>query len=102
MWRGIAQPGPESGPSFVNLEVKVVKPFQVVPVLLDSGAHSTQGPSWGHFKSLFTRELVNFWQEMTTKWLQERQDGSTNDKEMPPRRVTRGTFPQTSIFVNVF
>ena len=23
---------------------------------------ATQGPSWGHFKSLFNRELVNFWQ----------------------------------------
>ena len=27
---------------------------------------------------------------MPTKWLQERQDGSKNDVEMPPRRASRG------------
>ena len=31
---------------------------------------------------------------MPTKWLQERQDGSKNDKEMPPRRASRGTRGQ--------
>ena len=33
--------------------------------------------------------LPTFGKKMHTKWLQERQDGSKNDKEMPPRRASR-------------
>ena len=36
---------------------------------------STQGSSWGYFKSQFWTEFVTFWRQMPTKWLQERGDG---------------------------
>ena len=33
---------------------------------------TTRGPLWGYLKSQFSRDLVKFWQQMPTKWLQER------------------------------
>jgi hypothetical protein len=52
---------------------------------------ATPGPSWGYFKSRFSRDLVDFWQEVPTKWLQERPNGSKNDYDIPPRRASRGS-----------
>ena len=64
-------------------------------------AHPTQGPSWGYCKSQILRACVNFWRYMTTKWLQERTNGSTTAPGMPPRRVSRGyttpLFPDSII-----
>ena len=53
-------------------------------------------PFVGVFKSQSLRDLVNFWRYMPTKWLQQRQDGSKNDVEMPSRRAPRGTPPGVS------
>ena len=41
-------------------------------------------------KTIYKR-TCQFLTSMPRKWLQERQDGSKNDKEMPPRRAPRGT-----------
>ena len=51
---------------------------------------STQGSSWGYLKSQFSIDLVNFWRQMPTKWLQERAKGSKNEHGMPPHRGLRG------------
>ena len=47
-------------------------------------------PFVGVFQSQFLRDLVKFWREMPTKWLQEQHNGSKNDHGMPPRRASRG------------
>ena len=51
---------------------------------------STQGPSWGYLKSQFSRDLVNVWRQMPTKWLQDRTDGSKTAPGIPPHRAFCG------------
>ena len=40
----------------------------------------------------FLRDVVNFWQQMPTKWLQERAKGSKNEHGIPPRRAFCGAY----------
>jgi len=51
---------------------------------------STQGPSWGYLKSQFSRDLVNSWRQMPTKWLQDRTNGSKTAPGIPPHRAFCG------------
>ena len=59
-------------------------------VLDTSKSVATQGSSWGYLQSQFSIDLVNFWRQMPTKWLQERAQGSKNEHGMPPHRGLRG------------
>ena len=57
----------------------------IVKVDCEVKSGSTQGPSWGYLKSQFSRDLVNFWRQMPTKWLQDRTNGSKTAPGIPPQ-----------------
>jgi hypothetical protein len=44
----------------------------------------------GDLKSQFSRDLVNFWRQMPTKWLQDRTNGSKTAPGIPPHRAFCG------------
>ena len=87
-WPRIAAAGEAIGPG-----TAVRDPLRPSPrsVSSERPQSSTQGPSWGYLKSQFSIDLVNFWRQMPTKWLQDRTNGSKTAPGIPPHRAFCGS-----------
>ena len=73
-----------------SLSMRTPRPRPSPPTCTRSTTLSTQGSSWGYLKSQCLIDLVNFWRQMPTKWLQERVNGSKNGSGIPPHRAFCG------------